>query len=66
MSANLLQTVKADNRAGLETVSVLHLETNAQKKNWNWHMTMSMTDNGCEFNTVKQLIVKELGLKVSE
>ena len=28
MSVNSLQTVKADNRADLETVSVLHLEIN--------------------------------------
>ena len=28
-------------------------------------MTTSMTDDGCEFNAVKQLIVKELGLKAS-
>ena len=27
---------------------------------------MFITDNGCEFNTVKQLIVKKLRLKVSE
>ena len=66
MSVNSLQTVKAGNRADLETVSVLHLEINAWKKNWNWHTTMFMTDDGCEFNAVKQLIVKKLRLKVSE
>ena len=27
---------------------------------------MFMTDDGCEFNTVKQLIVKKLKLKVSD
>ena len=66
MSVNSLQTVKAGNRADLETVSVLHLEINAWKENWNWHTTTFITDNRCEFNAVKQLIVKKLRLKVSE
>ena len=66
MSANSLQTAKAGNRAGLETVLILHLKINTQKKNWNWHTTMFMINDRCKFNAVKQLIVKKLRLKVSE
>lgn len=29
-----------------------------------WHSKIAMTDDGCEFNAVHQLIVKELGLKL--
>ena len=66
MGANSLQTVKADDEAGPETVLILCLEIDAWNENQNWHTTTFMTDDRCEFNTVKQLIVKKLRLKVSD
>ena len=65
MKANSLQLAHTSNRESLEAVSVLHLEIDAQGENRNWHSTTSMTDDGCEFNAVRQLVIKELRLKAS-
>ena len=66
MKVNSLQLTYTSNRESLETVLILHLEINAQGENQNWHSTTSMTDDGCKFNTVRQLVIKELRLKVSD
>ena len=63
---NSLQLTHTSNRESLEAVLILHLEIDAWGENQNWHSMMSMTDNRCKFNTVRQLVIKKLRLKVSD
>ena len=52
------------NDSHLNTVSVLKLNLTCWDENLMWHLTKVMMDDSCEFNTVCQLRVKELGFKL--